>query len=113
MMSNLERSLLERPRTVYVLYHNPLLEHVLDRQSQFQKVGGSHQYSIFEPVCSRRIFSNRVNCGHISLLGIYLKSKYPLDKKSTMHLPRRTNFARRPAIDSVVHPKPARAEPQC
>lgn len=47
MMSNLERSLLERPRTVYVLYHNPLLEHVLDRQSQFQKVGGSHQYSIF------------------------------------------------------------------
>ena len=47
MMSNLEHSLLENPRTVYVLYHNPLLEHVLASQSRFQKVGGSHQFSIF------------------------------------------------------------------
>lgn len=47
MMSNLERSLLENPRTVYVLYHNPLLEHVLASQSKFHKVGGSHQFSIF------------------------------------------------------------------
>ncbi len=47
MLSNLERSLGENPRTVYVLYHNPLLEHVLASHSEFQKIGGGPQYSIF------------------------------------------------------------------
>jgi SAM-dependent methyltransferase len=47
MMANLECSLEETPRTVYVLYHNPLLEHVLASCSGFQKIKGGHQYSIF------------------------------------------------------------------
>jgi SAM-dependent methyltransferase len=47
MMANLGRSLREHPRTVYVLYHNPLLEHVLAGCSDFEKVRGGHQYSIF------------------------------------------------------------------
>jgi SAM-dependent methyltransferase len=61
MMSNLERSLLENPRTVFVLYHNPLLEHVLARQSKFQKVGGSHQYSIFQTRAEAVLFSSRAS----------------------------------------------------
>jgi SAM-dependent methyltransferase len=47
MMANLDRSLSQHPRTVYVLYHNPLLEHVLADHAAFTKIGGTHQYSIF------------------------------------------------------------------
>jgi len=47
MLYNLERSLGENPRTVYVLYHNPLLEHVLASRAAFQKIRGTHQYSLF------------------------------------------------------------------
>jgi SAM-dependent methyltransferase len=47
MMANLDRSLSQHPRTVYVLYHNPLLEHVLAGHAAFTKIGGTHQYSIF------------------------------------------------------------------
>ena len=47
MLSNLGRSLGENPRAVYVLYHNPVLEHVLASCSEFQKVGGGRRYSIF------------------------------------------------------------------
>lgn len=46
-LSNLERSLGEHPRAVYVLYHNPLLEHVLLENSSLRKIAGTHQYSIF------------------------------------------------------------------
>jgi hypothetical protein len=48
MMANLERSLREHPRKVYVIYHNPLLEKVLARTTALKKIGGTHQYSIFE-----------------------------------------------------------------
>jgi hypothetical protein len=47
MISNLEQSLQGHPRPVFVLYHNPLLEHVLSRSEAFQKIAGTHQYSIF------------------------------------------------------------------
>jgi SAM-dependent methyltransferase len=47
MISNLELSLREHPRTVYVLYHNPLLEHVLSESARLGKIGGTHQYSIY------------------------------------------------------------------
>ena len=47
VMANLDRSLSEHPRMVYVIYHNPLLEHVLAKNPSFTKIGGSHQYSIF------------------------------------------------------------------
>jgi len=47
MLGNLERSLREHPRPVFVLYHNPLLEHVLARSPVLKKIGATHQYSIF------------------------------------------------------------------
>ena len=43
---NLRRSRETNPRAVYVLYHNPLLEHVI-AENAFRKIGGTHQYSIF------------------------------------------------------------------
>jgi len=30
-----------------VLYHNPLLEHVLTHSAAFQKASGTNQYSLF------------------------------------------------------------------
>lgn len=47
VMANLEQSLLERPRRVYVLYHNPLLEHVLSESTALEKIGGTHQYAMY------------------------------------------------------------------
>jgi SAM-dependent methyltransferase len=47
VMANLDRSLHQCPRVVYLLYHNPLLEHVLAKHPAFSKIGGTHQYSIF------------------------------------------------------------------
>jgi SAM-dependent methyltransferase len=47
LTANLDRSLSQSSRTVYVLYHNPLLEHVLADHPAFTKIGGTHQYSIF------------------------------------------------------------------
>jgi hypothetical protein len=47
VIKNLERSLLENPRPVVVLYHSPLLEHVLAQSRPLKKVGGTHQYSIY------------------------------------------------------------------
>jgi methyltransferase family protein len=48
LVAEVEKSLREHPRAVYVLYHNPLLEHVLAESAGLRKVGGTHQYSIFE-----------------------------------------------------------------
>ena len=47
MICTLERSLQEHPRAVYVLYHNPLLEPLLARSAAFNRIAGTHQYSIF------------------------------------------------------------------
>jgi hypothetical protein len=47
VIANLEQSLKENPRTVYVLYHNPLLEQVLRESTALSKIGGTHQYSIY------------------------------------------------------------------
>jgi SAM-dependent methyltransferase len=47
MILNLEQSLREHRRAVYVLYHNPLLEHVLSGSAVLSKIGGTHQYSIY------------------------------------------------------------------
>jgi SAM-dependent methyltransferase len=47
MIANLEQSLRAHPRAVYVLYHNPLLEHVLSETAAFSKIGRTHQYSIY------------------------------------------------------------------
>jgi SAM-dependent methyltransferase len=47
VIANLEQSLREHPRVVYVLYHNPLLEHVLVESAALKKIGGTHQYAIY------------------------------------------------------------------
>ena len=47
MISNLEQSLREHPRPVFVLYHNPLLERVLAQSGTLKKIAGTPQYSIF------------------------------------------------------------------
>jgi len=49
---NLEQSLRANPRAVYVLYHNPLLEHVLSASRVLRKFGGTGQYSVFSIQCS-------------------------------------------------------------
>ena len=48
VIGNLERSLQMHPRAVYVLYHNPLLEHVLSESVALKKIGQTHQYAIYK-----------------------------------------------------------------
>jgi SAM-dependent methyltransferase len=47
VVANLEQSLRAHPRPVYVLYHNPLLEHTLGEGARLRKITGTHQYSMF------------------------------------------------------------------
>ncbi len=47
VMANLEQSLREHPRAVYVLYHNPLLEHVLSENAGLRKLCSTHQYALY------------------------------------------------------------------
>ncbi len=47
VVANLEQSLRAHPRAVYVLYHNPLLDHVLSESAALSKIGGTHQYAIY------------------------------------------------------------------
>jgi SAM-dependent methyltransferase len=49
-LTNLDRSLLEHPRPLYVIYHNPQLEPVLLESGILRKIAGTHQYSIFAGV---------------------------------------------------------------
>ena len=46
-VANLERSAREHPRAIYVLYHNPLLAHVLEESAVLRKVCGTDQFAIF------------------------------------------------------------------
>jgi hypothetical protein len=46
-LTNIEDALRANHRPVYVLYHNPQLEQLLTGNSQFTKLAGTHQYSIF------------------------------------------------------------------
>lgn len=46
--ANLERSLRAKPRPIYVLYHNPLLEHVFAEGGVLHKVAGTEQWSVFQ-----------------------------------------------------------------
>ena len=47
VMVNLERSLQNYPRTVYLIYHNPLLEAVLANSSFLKRVGVAEQFVIY------------------------------------------------------------------
>jgi SAM-dependent methyltransferase len=48
LLGNLNRSLRERPRKVFVLYHNPLHDPVLSASNCLKRTGGTHQYSAYE-----------------------------------------------------------------
>ncbi len=48
VIANLEQSLRSHPRKAYVIYHNPLLEHVLSEHTAWKKIGGTHQYVMYE-----------------------------------------------------------------
>jgi SAM-dependent methyltransferase len=50
VMAALERSLSAYSRTVYVLYLNPALEHVLARSTALERTGGTHQFAIYTNV---------------------------------------------------------------
>lgn len=45
--ANLDQSLRACPRAVYVVYYNPLLEHVLSESAVLHKIASTHQYSVF------------------------------------------------------------------
>ena len=47
VMANLDRFAAPVSPPGYLLYHNPLLEHVLANYPAFNKIGGTHQYSLF------------------------------------------------------------------
>jgi SAM-dependent methyltransferase len=47
VIANLEQSLRTHPRAVYVLYHNPLLEHVLSESSELRKLHATYQYALY------------------------------------------------------------------
>ncbi|MGA2302449.1 MAG: class I SAM-dependent methyltransferase [Terriglobales bacterium] len=47
VIANLEQSLRAQPRAVYVLYHNPLLGHVLSESVVLKKTRGTHQYAVY------------------------------------------------------------------
>lgn len=47
VIANLEQSLRRDPRCVVVLYHNPLLEHVLAESPLLRKRTGTHQFSVY------------------------------------------------------------------
>lgn len=47
VIENLERSLWAHPRAVFVLYHNPLLGHVLGESAALKKVFGTRQYAVY------------------------------------------------------------------
>jgi hypothetical protein len=50
VIANLEESLRQNPRAVYVLYHNPLLEHVLRESAGLRKLHATHQYALYGSV---------------------------------------------------------------
>jgi len=47
VLAHLEHSLRDHPRPAYVLYHNPLMEHVLGDCAPLAKIAGTHQYSLW------------------------------------------------------------------
>jgi hypothetical protein len=47
VIGNLERSLQEHPRKVFVIYHNPLLENLLHNVAVMKRITGTHQYAVY------------------------------------------------------------------
>jgi hypothetical protein len=49
-MANLDASLAEHPRTIWVVYLNPILEYLLAQSPHLRRTGGTHQFSIYANV---------------------------------------------------------------
>jgi SAM-dependent methyltransferase len=47
LVGNVSNSLREKPRSAFVLYANPMLEHVINENRLFRKLTGTYQYAIF------------------------------------------------------------------
>ena len=47
MLGNLGRSVAEHPRAVFLVYHNPLLEHTIGEIGRFNRLSGTLQYSLW------------------------------------------------------------------
>jgi SAM-dependent methyltransferase len=47
LVTRLDASLHATPRAMLVVYHNPLLEHVLAKAAAFERCGGTHQYALY------------------------------------------------------------------
>jgi predicted RNA methylase len=47
VIASLDRSLREEPRPMYVLYHNPILDHVLAKCSGLGKLSGTLQFCVY------------------------------------------------------------------
>ena len=48
MIRNLEHSHSQAPRAVWIVYHNPVLEHVLAESPMLVKRSGQPEHSVFE-----------------------------------------------------------------
>jgi hypothetical protein len=46
-MNHLRGSVEENPRPVWLIYANPLFEEIVLKTALFNKIAGTHQYSIF------------------------------------------------------------------
>ncbi|MBV9088229.1 MAG: class I SAM-dependent methyltransferase [Acidobacteriaceae bacterium] len=53
LVSNLVRSMRQAPRDVWIVYHNPLLAHVVEGSGAFERIGGTHQYGIYR--CQKQL----------------------------------------------------------
>jgi hypothetical protein len=47
LVENLSQSLQENPRELWIIYHNPLLTHVIV-SGPFERTSGTHQYLIYK-----------------------------------------------------------------
>ena len=47
VIDNLEKSWRENPRSIYIVYANPIFERVITLRANFHKIGGTHQFSVF------------------------------------------------------------------
>ena len=50
VIGNLERSIERNPRPVYVVYHNPILEHVLSASGLLRRIAGTYQFCIYSNI---------------------------------------------------------------
>jgi hypothetical protein len=47
LIANVERSIERNPRRVCIVYHNPVMEHVLSSSAWFRRISGTYQFAIY------------------------------------------------------------------